>query len=326
MIKKGKLRTEEAKRKTSESLKLFWQTHTHPSKGKKRGPQSEEHKRKRLESVNKYYENHPGVNTGKKLGPSSAETRKKQSKSMKEYYKKYPEAKHNSGTFKKGHKNSEEARRKQSKSLKLYYKTHTSVNKGRRRGTPSEETRRKLSNGNKGKHNVSEETKKQISSRQLKYYENHSNLNKGKTFGPLSNEQKRKISDALKGKKHYNWKGGKYPIKSPGWNIIRKEAKKLADYKSELSGRTGKLDVHHMISRRQFCDFYFNLMYNNILNYDINNLLHVMVKNRRNQNIIPLIYPSELFVEFDELTNLIVLTHSEHAKNEGQPPSFFLQV
>ena len=44
------------------------------------------------------------------------------------------------------------------------------------------------------------------------------------------------------------------------------------------------------------------------------------------QKFSALIYPPELFEEFDDPTNLIVLIHKEHAMYENKPPSFFLRI
>jgi hypothetical protein len=131
----------------------------------------------------------------------------------------------------------------------------------------------------------------------------------------------------MSGKNNTSWKGGIYPIKLYSWKATRKRALKRAGYKSEISGKNNDLLVHHIISRRKFCDFYFELMYNNILNKEeINKLLNHQIKNHKDRTFISEIYPVVLFEEMNEQDNLIVVTRSEHGKIEDKPPSFFSQL
>jgi hypothetical protein len=123
---------------------------------------------------------------------------------------------------------------------------------------------------------------------------------------------------------NHMWKGGVYPITLPTWNFTRKKALKRAGYKSEISGKVNNLHVHHIIPRRKFCDVYFKLIYDGILNQkQLNKLMAYLIKKHKDRNLISLIYPDILFAEMDDETNLVVLTNPEHGKMEYKPPSFF---
>lgn len=94
-----------------------------------------------------------------------------------------------SGVYKRKKKMSDETKRKISLS-KL----------GVKRGSPSKETRKKLSNANKGK----------VRTKEMR--EKYSRAKKGVRKPELSAEHRRKLSEANKGSKSYLWKGGITPI------------------------------------------------------------------------------------------------------------------
>jgi|WetSurMetagenome_2_1015567.scaffolds.fasta_scaffold25922_2 hypothetical protein len=151
------------------------------------------------------------------------------------------------------------------------------------------------------------------------------NKNLGKKH---SMESRIKHGNSIRGEKNHLWKGGRYPIKLSSWEKTRTRFLEDAGFKSQLSGRTdGVFQVHHMISRRNFCDVYSDLMYGDIFDYKkLNNMMMKLYRKHNVRRVLPLVYPHSLFAEMDDPSNLIVLTLSEHRLSEGMPPSFFLQI
>jgi hypothetical protein len=118
------------------------------------------------------------------------------------------------------------------------------------------------------------------------------------------------------GRNHIAWKGGRYPYYGSNWLTTQKKALKKANYKSEISGEnTGKLDVHHIYSRRDFINRLISLCYSEII---------PEMKNESTFKIMPCDYFfGDVLKEINNLDFLIVLTESEHKKYENMPVGFF---
>lgn len=67
-----------------------------------------------------------------------------------------------------------------------------------------------------------------------------------------SGEVRMRISDSLRGEKCYAWKGGKISRRwGHEWKLIRKEVLIRYNYQCLKCGRTGRLDVHHVVPYRE---------------------------------------------------------------------------
>lgn len=165
--------------------------------------------------------------------------------------------------FIKGHHQSEEARKKISKEAK-----RVGVGKWMIGRKFSEETKKKISESNKGKHNynVSNETRKKMSESQKK---NPNRYWKGRL---KSDEHKKKISDSLRGKHHteetkrkmslshlreksYLWKGGiSFEPYSIDWTKTLKRAIRERDnYICQVCNQYGCY-IHHIDYDKKNCN------------------------------------------------------------------------
>jgi endogenous inhibitor of DNA gyrase (YacG/DUF329 family) len=121
----------------------------------------------------------------------------------------------------------------------------------------SEETRKKISDANKGENHPnygkhwSDETKKKMSDAM----KGENNPNYGKH---LSEETKKKLSDANKGENHPNYKGGislkefkdAYGLEPTEWKKLAQEVRKRDNFTCQLCGKKNATSVHHIIPRR----------------------------------------------------------------------------
>ena len=116
------------------------------------------------------------------------------------------------------------------------------------------------------------------------------------------------------GKNNHCWNGGKYKYYGAGWTFINKCILKHCQCHSELSGKLGKLDVHHIIPRRNFVDKYIDLC----LKPYVEGINRVAFK------ILPYdLIPQLIYDEMNQSENLIALSPQEHKSFEGMPLGFF---
>lgn len=184
--------------------------------------------------------------------------------------------------MKKGSKQTEETKRKISKG-----------NKGKRKGIKvSEETKEKLRLAHLGKV-VSEETKRKMSEAQIGRKKpnmignKNGSGNKGKV---LSDETRKKISNSMKGDKHYNWKGGisrehDKIRRSFEYGEWRKAVYKRDNYTCQDCGdRSGKgkkviLNAHHIMSFAKYPKYRFVVEFGHTLCKKCHKELHTRLSN-----------------------------------------------
>ncbi len=124
--------------------------------------------------------------------------------------------------------------------------------------SPSEETKRKIRDGNRGKI-VSIKTRRKLSEigRGRKLSDEHrKNLSESHKGYKIPKEQKEKMSIAQRGERGSNWQGGKsFECYGIDWTeTLRESIRQRDDYfcqlcgihQDELIGRFKKLDVHHI--------------------------------------------------------------------------------
>ena len=118
------------------------------------------------------------------------------------------------------------------------------------------------------------------------------------------------------GEMNYHWNGGSFPYYGDSWVKSRKIALENAGFKSEVSNVPAKT-VHHIILLKSYIEHAFDLF-----------LYHIPNISFESFKILPydLLIPGVFFDEANNVSNLIVLTSSEHPKLEGKPPSFFEEI
>ena len=144
-------------------------------------------------------------------------------------------------------------------------------NKGKpnpHRGHPiSEETRKKISEAEKGKHmseeskqkdreahkgkSLSEEHKRKISE-SLK----GNSRSKGKHLKPFTKEHKRKIGEAQKGLKHWNWQGGisHEPYSFAFTKELKEAIRQRDNFICVVCGKYPAFSVHHIDYDKKNCE------------------------------------------------------------------------
>jgi endogenous inhibitor of DNA gyrase (YacG/DUF329 family) len=124
----------------------------------------------------------------------------------------------------------------------------------------SEEIKKKMSDANKGKHH-SEKTRKKISdANKGKHFseDTRKKISKAKKGKHRSEETKKKISDANKGENNPSYKGGislkefkdTHGMEPEEWKKLAQEIRKRDKFICQYCGKKNATDVHHIIPRR----------------------------------------------------------------------------
>ena len=118
------------------------------------------------------------------------------------------------------------------------------------------------------------------------------------------------------GKNNPHWNGGKFPYYGTSWAKNRRITLENARFKSEISNIPAKT-VHHIMPLKSFIEHAFDLF-----------LYHIPDISFESFKILPydLLIPDIFFDEANDISNLIVLTSSEHPRYEGEPLSFFEEI
>jgi hypothetical protein len=128
--------------------------------------------------------------------------------------------------------------------------TKIKISQGNKGKIVSEETKRKMSDVHKGKQHT-EETRKKLSDAN----KGENNPNYGKHW---SEETKKKMSDAKKGENNPNYKDGNslkefkeaYGIEPEEWKKLAQEVRIRDKFVCQYCGKRNATDVHHIIPRR----------------------------------------------------------------------------
>jgi hypothetical protein len=123
--------------------------------------------------------------------------------------------------------------------------------------------------------------------------------------------------EAVRGNGHPRWNGGKFKYCGGNWNIANKSVLRRCKGCSELSGEPGKLDVHHIIPRRNFVDKFVDLCLKP----------YIEGVDRLAFRVLPYdLIPQLVYDEMNRGENLVALSCSEHQCFENMPPGFFDEI
>lgn len=161
----------------------------------------------------------------------------------------------NPSRFWLGKKLSEETKKKISEAQKGRKPTAETILKlkaARKNRVFTEETKRKMSASQKGR-KISDEARKKMSLAKLGKPSPH----RGKKRNPLTAEQRKHLSDFHKGEKSHRWKGGITPInqsirKSVEYKLWRESVFKRDNYTCIWCGNKGEINADHI---KRFSDF-----------------------------------------------------------------------